>query len=122
MLSADLASVFPPDAQAGGDRRIEQVHAAETRLLYQNGHTGLIVTLLITGLLAYAEWDAMSDVPLLAWMLYMLLVSAWRFVVVRRYWRASPAVSEHPRWNRLFVAGAALAGAGWGAAGVVLYP
>ncbi len=122
MLSPAPASVCPPDARAGADRRLEQVHAAETHLLYQNGHTGLIVTILITGLLVYAEWNAMSHVPLLLWVLYMLVVSAWRFMVVRRYWRASPAVSEHRRWNRLFVSGAALAGAGWGAAGVILYP
>jgi signal transduction histidine kinase/ActR/RegA family two-component response regulator len=109
--------VRPP----GGDRRAQQVRAAETRLLYENAGTGIVVTILIAPLLAYAQSDGLSRVTALIWLLYMLLVSAARFLLVRRYWRASPGAVESDRWNAAFVAGAALAAAGWVAAAVVLY-
>ena len=52
----------------------------------------------------------------------MLLISAARFVLARRYWRASPSDIENGRWNTAFVVGAAMAAAGWGTGAIVLYP
>src|SRR6478735_5250028 len=108
----------PPAAQ----RRRKQVHAAETRLLYENANTGIIITILIAVLLGYAQWNAIPHVPVSLWVAYMLLVSAVRFMDVRRYRRAPPEETDHARQKARFVAGAALAGAGWGAAAIVLYP
>jgi signal transduction histidine kinase/CheY-like chemotaxis protein len=51
----------------------------------------------------------------------MILVSTWRFIVARRYSRASQD-GDMRKWRDCFVIGAALAGIGWGAAGVLLYP
>ena len=39
------------------DHRKRQVHAADTRLLYENATTGIVVTLVIASVLAYAQWD-----------------------------------------------------------------
>ena len=72
--------------------------------------------------LAYAQWDVGPRVIVSAWLIYMLLVSAARFVVVRRYWRASSSDIENGRWNTAFVVGVAMAAAGWGAGAIVLYP
>ena len=58
----------------GGDRRERQVQAAETRLLYENAGTGIVVTILIASLLAYAQWVIISRVVVSLWLLYMLLV------------------------------------------------
>ena len=41
-----------------------------------------------------------------AWLLYVLLVSAARFLLVRRYWRASPSDADSRRWSVAFVVGA----------------
>ena len=98
----------------------EQVQAAQTRLLYENANIGIVVTIVIASLLAYAQWDVVSPAVAWAWLLYMLLVSAARFMLVRRYWRASPSDTT-TRWNVAFVVGAALAAAGWGAAAIVLH-
>jgi signal transduction histidine kinase/ActR/RegA family two-component response regulator len=97
------------------------VLAAETRLLYENAGTGTVVTIVIAFLLAYAQWDAIPRAVVSAWVVYMLLMSAVRFLLVRRYWRAAPSVADSARWNVAFVFGVAMAAAGWGGAAIVLY-
>ena len=104
------------------DHRKRQVHAAETRLLYENATTGIVVTLVIASVVAYAHWDLGPHLIVSAWLIYMLLVSAARFVVVHRYWRASASEIENGRWNAAFVAGVAMAAAGWGVGAILLYP
>jgi signal transduction histidine kinase/ActR/RegA family two-component response regulator len=97
------------------------VQAAETRLLYENAGTGITATIVIASLLAYAQWSVIAPVIVAAWFLYMVLMSAARFVLVRRYWSASPDDTDHGRWSVAFVIGAAMAAAGWGAAAILLY-
>jgi signal transduction histidine kinase/ActR/RegA family two-component response regulator len=109
-------------SRPAADHRKRQVHAAETRLLYENVNTAIAVTILIAAVLAYAEWNLRPHLVVAAWLAYMLLMSAARFVVAHRYRGASAADIEHGRWNAAFVAGAAMAAAGWGAGAVMLYP
>ena len=104
------------------DHRKRQVLAADTRLLYENATTGIVVTLVIASVIAYALWDLGPRFIVSAWLIYMLLVSAARFVVVHRYWRASASDIENGRWNAAFVVGVALAAAGWGIGAILLYP
>ena len=105
----------------GGDGHQREVQAAETRLLYENASTGILATIAIASLLAYSQWVAIPRLVISIWLLYMLLVSAGRFLLVRRYWRASPSDTDTGRWNVAFVAGAAMAAGGWGAAAIALY-
>src|SRR5262245_5457885 len=109
-------------ADVAEDRRKRQLQAAETRLLYENATTGIAVTLVIAAVLAYAHWGPDRRVFVSAWLVYMLLVSAARFVVVRRYWRSSSTDIENGRWNMMFVVGAAMAAAGWSGSAIMLYP
>ena len=104
----------------GGNRQ-RQVQAAETRLLYENATTGIIATIVIASLLAYAQWAVISPVIVSVWFLYMVLISAARFLLVRRYWSASPSDTDQGRWSVAFVVGAAMAAAGWSAAAILLY-
>jgi len=97
------------------------VQEAETRLLYENAGTGLISTLVIASLLAAGQWVVISHYVVSVWWVYMLLVSAARFVLGRRYQRASPGDTDNRYWNSAFVGGAAAAAAGWSAAAIVLY-
>ena len=115
----------PGDASGrsvGEPQRQSQVRAAETRLLYENADTGTAVTIIIASLLAYAQWDAIPRIVVLAWLLYVLLICAARLVLARQYWRQSPSDIESGRWNTAFVVGAALAAVGWVAGAIVLYP
>jgi signal transduction histidine kinase/ActR/RegA family two-component response regulator len=106
----------------GRDQRQQQVRAAQIGLLYGNAITGILVTIVVAPLLAYVQSDVIPHVVVSAWLLYMLLISAARFVLVRLYWRASPSATESSRWAVAFAVGAGLAAVGWGAAGIVLYP
>jgi signal transduction histidine kinase/ActR/RegA family two-component response regulator len=115
----DLTSRPPGDSD---HQRQAQVQAAETRLLYENASTGVVATIVIASLLAYEQWFIVSRFVVSLWLLYMLLTSAARFLLARRYWRVSPSDTDIRRWNVAFVAGAAMAAAGWGAAAIVLYP
>ena len=105
-----------------GDHRIRQVHAAETRLLYENATTGIAVTIVIASVVAYAHWYPGPHFIVSAWLIYMLLVSAARFVVVRRYWGASASDIENNRWRAAFVVWVAFAAAGWAVGAILLYP
>ena len=106
----------------GGDQRQRQLCAAETRLLYENGPTGIAATIVIALLLAYAQWNVVPRFTVSAWLLYVLLVSAARFVLVRRYWRAAPSDIDTDRWKAAFVVTTTLAAAGWGVGAILLYP
>jgi signal transduction histidine kinase/CheY-like chemotaxis protein len=97
------------------------VQAAETRLLYENAGTGIISTVVIATILASAQWVVISHSVVAVWWVYMVLVSAARFVLDRRYWRASPEDTDDRRWNPACIAGVAAAPAGWSAAAIVLY-
>jgi signal transduction histidine kinase/ActR/RegA family two-component response regulator len=104
------------------DRRQRHLAAAETRLLYENATTGIVATILIAPLLAYAEWVVISRSIVSVWLLCMLLLTGARYLLVRRYRRASPGDADMGRWNVAFVVGVAMAAVGWSAAAIVLYP
>jgi signal transduction histidine kinase/ActR/RegA family two-component response regulator len=99
-----------------------RVRAAETRLLYENATTGVVITIVIALLVAYAQWDVVSPAAAATWVAYMLAVSVARFGLARRYWRATVTDDTNGRWHTAFVAGTALAAAGWAAGAIVLYP
>ena len=109
-------SLSPP-----ADRRQRQVHAAETRLLYDNACTGIVSTIVIAVLLAYAQWNVKPHSVVLSWLVYVVLVSAARYGLVLRYRRATPADIDSRRWSVAFAAGSAMAAAGWVAAAIALY-
>jgi PAS domain S-box-containing protein len=115
------ASAAQP-TQANGDCRRRRVLAAQLRLLYGNANVGVGVTLVATSLLGRLQWEVVAHPIVLSWCLYMGLVAAGRFTLARRYWRRAPSSLEPRRWRAGFVLGAGLAGIGWGAAGILLYP
>src|SRR5262245_44193671 len=110
--ASDVDVTQPP---AATERR-QQVHAAETRLLYENSTTGIVASLLIALALAYTQRNVTATPVVDAWLVFVLVVAAARFAITRLYWRAAPGEVESRRWNNLFVAGTALASAAWGVA------
>jgi len=113
----------PADAAHGNQNsRARQILAAQVRLLYRNANVGVGVTLVATAILGRLQWDVVPHPIILAWCLYMFLVSLGRFSLARRYWRSALAGLEKGRWHAAFDIGAGLAGTGWGAAGILLYP
>jgi signal transduction histidine kinase/CheY-like chemotaxis protein len=109
-------------AQANEDCRRRQVLAAQVRLLYGNANVGVGVTLVATSILGYLQWEVVAHPIVLSWCLYMFLVAAGRFTLASRYWRSARSSLETRGWRAGFAVGAGLAGTGWGAAGILLYP
>jgi signal transduction histidine kinase/FixJ family two-component response regulator len=120
LCTAESGAASAPPVR--GHNRRAQVQAAETRLLYENANVGVVVTIVIALLLAYAQWGVVSRPVVSVWLLYMLLVCAVRFLLVRRHQFAARPDANDGRWSLLFVGGTALAAAGWGAAAILLYP
>ncbi len=100
----------------------QRVRAAETHLLYENASTGIVATIVAAALLGYFQWDVIPHVIVLVWLTYVLLISGARLILVRRYWRAAPTGAETNQWGVAFAVGAGMAAAGWGGAGIGLYP
>jgi signal transduction histidine kinase/ActR/RegA family two-component response regulator len=109
------------DPSRAENQRRRQVHAAETRLLYDNAFTGIVATVVIAAVLAYAQREIRPHAVIVAWLLYVLMVSAARYTLLRRYRRESPGDIDSPRWSMAFAVGAATAAAGWVVAAIVLY-
>jgi len=68
------------------------------------------------------QWGVASHSIIVGWCLYIAFVSTARFILGQCYWRRAPSSLETSNWSAAFCLGAGLAGAGWGAAGILLYP
>jgi signal transduction histidine kinase/CheY-like chemotaxis protein len=104
------------------DARARDVRAAQTRLLFSNAPTAVAINIISASLLSYCQWELVPHRTVLAWLAYMTLASAGRHILTWRYSTVSPPPEDAPWWGRAFSLGAGAAGAGWGAAGVLLYP
>ncbi|MEO7274762.1 MAG: ATP-binding protein, partial [Vicinamibacterales bacterium] len=121
MAGEPLDSLGDRAVPALPDARLRDIRAAQTRLLYSNAPTAVAINITSASLLSYCQWDVVPHLTVLAWLAYMTLASTGRYVLTRRYWAASPPPAAAPWWGRAFTVGAAAAGIGWGAAGVLLY-
>ncbi|HYW41915.1 MAG TPA: ATP-binding protein [Bryobacteraceae bacterium] len=115
-------SPSPVEAAPATESTRRQILAAQVRLLYGNANVGVGVTLVAMPILGRLEWGVTPHPTILGWGLYMFLLSVARFILGRRYSRGAPSRLKASRWGDAFAIGAGLAGAGWGAAGVLLYP
>jgi signal transduction histidine kinase/ActR/RegA family two-component response regulator len=100
----------------------KQILSEQLKLLYANANLGVAVNVLAAAILAGLQWGIVPQPVVVGWWLYITLVSIARFSLARRYWQAAPGLEDIARWRHLFLVGVAFAGAGWGGAGVLLYP
>ena len=103
------------------DQRKRQIRTEQVRLLYANAGSGFVVSILVAFVLASLEWQSIPQWTIVAWLGCTLLVAAARFVLVRLYW-SSPQKFSSDWFGTAFAIGAGLAGVGWAAATVFLYP
>src|SRR5262245_16646077 len=110
-------SDIPADvAHAKPDNNRREILAAQVKLLYDNLNLGIWVTLIATPILARLQWTVIPHTVIFVWSLYMVLVSAVRYVLGRQYLRLP--IPDARCWNIMFAIGAGLAGIGWAAAGI----
>lgn len=118
-----MSSSAPPAGPtlSAQDTRKQLVRGEQIRLLYSNANLATAVTLSASSALAYLQWRVISHAVVIGWLAYMFIISAARFLLTVQYWRNSPA-SRLNIWSIAFTIGVALSAAGWGAAGILLYP
>ena len=99
-----------------------QIEAEQTRLLYAQSSTNLVVTVLNSTILVAVLRPVTPLSVLLAWLAVMVAVTAGRGALVWMYHQAAPRPDAHRSWRRRFIFGAACAGLVWGGASVFLFP
>lgn len=115
------ANSSPAALQIQRDSRKRQIRAAQVRMLYGNVNVGVAVTLVAATILGRLQWAVIPHVVVLGWWLCMLLIAVARFTLGWRYRHIAPSSLESRKWETACTMGAGLAGAGWGAAGILLY-
>jgi signal transduction histidine kinase/ActR/RegA family two-component response regulator len=115
------ANSSPAAVHVPRDSRNQQIRAAQVRMLYDSVNVGVLVTLVAATVLGRLQWTVIPHPVVLSWWLCMFLVAVARFTLGRRYWRVAALSPESGKWGVAFTIGAGLAGAGWGAAGILLY-
>jgi PAS domain-containing protein len=72
--------------------------------------------------LVLVNWTILPHGGLLAWLGYQGLVGAGRYWLARSFMAIPPTVATIRHWDRAFVVGTTLAGVGWGASALLLFP
>jgi PAS domain S-box-containing protein len=114
-LPAEPAHTF---RQAASPEVFEQ----QVCLLYANTNVAVAVTVSVAAILTFLQWEVVSHWVLLTWFTSMAGISVFRFVLARYYRRIDRRPKETKAWAFAFTLGSALSAAGWGAAGIWLYP
>jgi len=118
LTSSTGARVYP-------DSRRQEILSAQVRLLYANASLGVVITIFAATMLGFLQWGTVPNFVVAGWWLYTTLVALSRLTLAQGYRRASRGSADiitDSKWEVAFVVGAGLAGAGWGGAGILLYP
>jgi hypothetical protein len=115
---ASAESRVPPPS----GERDRMVRAEQIKLLYAKAPMAIMATLVNAPLLVYTHWDIVKHGPLIAWLTGMFLLSMAHAWLTIEYRRASPSPLAESRWGTWYLIGIALAGIGWGSAGIFLGP
>jgi signal transduction histidine kinase/FixJ family two-component response regulator len=110
-----------PSPTALDPRLIRRARADQIATLFtQWGRT--TSSMVLGGLILCAVmWNVAPHDELALWLAAILVNQAWRYQLVRRYRAAAPGLAERERWGRRWAAGSTIAGALWGAAGVLWF-
>jgi diguanylate cyclase (GGDEF)-like protein/PAS domain S-box-containing protein len=98
-----------------------RVHLDQIRMVYSNTPLALFTSLLNSFILVYLLWPQFDRVTLIAWLLMICLITVPRFYFSIRFKQIDPEENSVERWANRALAGALLAGLGWGAASYFLF-
>ncbi|HYV56910.1 MAG TPA: ATP-binding protein [Candidatus Nitrosopolaris sp.] len=120
---AHAPSEQPRGEQAARAAAPEQAIEAElVGHLVAQAPTGFVTGTVTVLAVLLVLWNAAPRGILLLWLLVLALLSLPAFVVVWRYGRAAPRVERVASWRAALAVAYGLAGIGWGAAAILLYP
>ena len=103
---------------AGDDRLLK----AQADLVARSAPGALLFSIAIVGLISAALWSVARVEWVVAWAVFMVAVSALRYIHLRRYASTSKNDVNIHAFQKWFVVGVALGGIGWGASGAFLFP
>ena len=102
-------------------RHATLLRAEQVRLLYASSGIALVTTPIASVMLAVIGAAYVPTRLAVGWLGYVLAVAIARSVAKWRFQRLPVETIDVAAWCRLFVAGAAGAGLGWGAAGILFF-
>ena len=111
---------FPP--QQTDSAREASLSSQRVTLLYQALPAALMASSGCALALVLVNWPILPHGWLLAWLAYQLILAAGRYGLTRSFKGKTSTAATVLRWDRAFVAGTALAGLGWGAFALLLFP
>ncbi len=98
------------------------LHTEQVRLLYTNANVAVVATILVSSALGYLQFSVVRHVVVLSWLAYMILEAFAVLALSSRFQQARRSPAQTQIWGVAFLVGSSLSAAGWGAAGVLLYP
>ncbi len=102
-------------------RTPETVRSEEIRALFEHGTPILWANVSVAAIVTLTLWNDAPHLRLLVWLGAIVLMSLVRAGFQARYAREQPDATELEAWGRRFVFGSFVAGALWGAAGVLFF-
>jgi signal transduction histidine kinase len=123
MLVADKPVIDSPPVEENisADRYAEALEAGQVDLLFEQIPSSLFATLMIGLLLALALLTYVPTSQLIIWIVAILVLTAGRFWLYLRYREVRTIKPDIVLWKARFLAGVALNGLLWGAAGAVFF-
>jgi signal transduction histidine kinase/ActR/RegA family two-component response regulator len=110
-----LLAALPPATLA-------RARADEVAMLYASWHRTTLSMLLGALILWGVFWQQVAWLAMALWLALVILNQAWRALVARAWQRRAPGRDAAARWGRYWSFGAAMSGALWGIASIVLFP
>ena len=100
----------------------EKIYAEQVALLYHNAPLAYISNVINATLLIFVESPYIPFRSLLIWYSCLMLLTAFRTLLVYQYYHTDFTYLKIHRWNRMYLAGTGLSGLIWGSSAIYLFP
>ena len=110
-----------PSTTASAARLLQLARADQIATLFTQWPRTTFSMVLGGLILCTVMWKSSPHEELALWFGAILINQAWRYELARRYRIAAPGPAERGRWGLLWAAGSTVAGALWGAAGLLWF-
>jgi diguanylate cyclase (GGDEF)-like protein/PAS domain S-box-containing protein len=100
----------------------ERIRLEQVALLYRNSMVGFVVSIMAGGLMVFALRAQVPVMNLFLWYGLLLLITALRYAVTRRYNDSKPYRRQSRDWEVMFLVGTTGAGLVWGLSILILFP
>src|SRR5436190_1077554 len=119
-----MAARRPSDEGNRGERtRFDlTIRTDLARYLVREAPTGFAVGLIAVGLVMLVLWKAAPHDALLVWLATIAILTIPAPLIVRAFNRSPDPSTRIDTWEHLLTVAYGLAGSGWGAAAIILYP